>query len=183
MAVDHTGISTLQNVTGAQTALYDRTNVSASSTELTMTDFYQLLAAQLKYQDADNPMDTSQMMAQMVQTQMITALTHMTTAISDLSLVNTTSYAVSMVGKEVTIAEVDENGKYTGKEIKGTVTGVGLGTNPTVFVDGKSYAISQLMSIGETKKAETAKPEGEKPEGSEPPKTDQNTDAADAAEA
>ena len=100
MAVDNTGISTLQNVTGAQTALYDRTNVSASSTELTMTDFYQLLAAQLKYQDADNPMDTSQMMAQMVQTQMITALTHMTTAISDLSLVNTSraySYALKMV--------------------------------------------------------------------------------------
>ena len=91
MAVDNTGISTLQNVTGAQTALYDRTNVSASSTELTMTDFYQLLAAQLKYQDADNPMDTSQMMAQMVQTQMITALTHMTTAISDLSLVTSTT--------------------------------------------------------------------------------------------
>lgn len=180
MAVDNTGISTLQNVTGAQTALYDRTNVSASSTELTMTDFYQLLAAQLKYQDADNPMDTSQMMAQMVQTQMITALTHMTTAISDLSLVNTTSYAVSMVGKEVTIAEVDENGKYTGKEIKGTVTGVGLGTNPTVFVDGKSYAISQLMSIGETKKAETTQPDTETPEGADAVDSAQTADAAEA---
>ncbi len=180
MAVDNTGISTLQNVTGAQTALYDRTNVSASSTELTMTDFYQLLAAQLKYQDADNPMDTSQMMAQMVQTQMITALTHMTTAISDLSLVNTTSYAVSMVGKEVTIAEVDENGKYTGKEIKGTVTGVGLGTNPTVFVDGKSYAISQLMSIGETKKAETTQPDTETPEGADAADSAQTADAAEA---
>ena len=180
MAVDNTGISTLQNVTGAQTALYDRTNVSASSTELTMTDFYQLLAAQLKYQDADNPMDTSQMMAQMVQTQMITALTHMTTAISDLSLVNTTSYAVSMVGKEVTIAEVDEDGKYTGKEIKGTVTGVGLGTNPTVFVDGKSYAISQLMSIGETKKAETTQPDTETPEGADATDSAQTADAAEA---
>ena len=108
MAVDNTGISLFYSTPQTQSTTYNRAESSASSTELTMTDFYQLLAAQFKYQDADNPMDTSQMMAQMVQTQMISALTHMTTAINDLSLVNTTTYAVSMVGKDVTVAELDE---------------------------------------------------------------------------
>ncbi len=109
-------------------------------------------------------------MAQMVQTQMITALTHMTTgksAICHWSIPPATRSPWS--ARRSPSREVDETGKYTGKEIKERLP-AGLGTNPTIFRDGKSYAISQLMSIGETKKAETAKPEGEKPEGSEPPK-------------
>ena len=37
----------------------------------------------------------------------------------------------------------------------GTVTGVGLGTTPTIFIDGESYNLTQLMSIGSKEKAET----------------------------
>lgn len=132
------------------TTTYTRNEVSASSAALTMTDFYTLLAAQLKYQDADNPMDTSEMMAQMVQMQMITTLNEMSTAISDLSLVDTTSYAVSMIGKEATIALVDDNGYYTGEEVTGTITSVNLGTDPTVTVNGQTYSLSQMMTIGAT---------------------------------
>ena len=87
-----------------------------------MTDFYTLLAAQMKYQDADNPMDTSEMMASMVQTQMIQAISEMTT-------MQMTTYAASMIGKEVTVAEVDANGQYTGDKV-GTVTSVLLGSSP-----------------------------------------------------
>lgn len=146
MAVDNLGISLLQS--NAATALYSRGESKESSTELTMTDFYQLLAAQLKYQDADNPMDTSQMMVQMVQTQMITALNNMTTTINDLALVNTTSYAASMIGKEVTVAKLGVDGKYNGETVTGTVTSVNLGNPPSVMVDGESYHLSQLMEIG-----------------------------------
>ena len=146
MAVDNLGISLLQS--NAATALYSRGESKESSTELTMTDFYQLLAAQLKYQDADNPMDTSQMMVQMVQTQMITALNNMTTTINDLALVNTTSYAASMIGKEVTVAKLGVDGKYNGETVTGTVTSVNLGNPPSIMVDGESYNLSQLMEIG-----------------------------------
>ncbi len=115
-----------------------------------MTDFYTLLAAQLKYQDADNPMDTAEMMAQMVQTQMIQAITTMTTN-------NTTTYASSMVGKDVTVEEVDENGRKTMEITKGKVTGVVLGTDPKIFINGKEYSISQVSAIGDTNiKAEGA---------------------------
>lgn len=115
---------------------------------LSMTDFYQLLATQLQYQDADNPMDTAEMMSQLVQTQMSQTIDQMTTAISDLTTVNMFSYAASMMGKEVTVAEVDEQGNYTGKETKGLVEGVSLGSVPTITIDGKEYSLMQIMSVG-----------------------------------
>lgn len=139
---------------------YKRTEVEGTSKSLTMTDFYKLLAAQLKYQDADNPMDTSQMMAQMVQTQTVQILSQVITAVNDMSLVNSTTYAMSMVGKEVTVAKVDEDGNYTGEKVKGTVTGVGLGTPLKVYVDGEEYYLSQIMGVGDTEKAGDAGEEG-----------------------
>ena len=110
-------------------------------TSLDMSDFYELMAAQMKYQDMDNPADTSQMLTMMVQSQMIQAITNM-------SYTNTTSYAASLVGKEVTVAETDMNGSYTGDK-SGVVTGVILGDDPIILVDGKSYSLSQLMAVGE----------------------------------
>lgn len=110
---------------------------------LSINDFYKLLAAQIQYQDADNPMDTSQMMAQMVQTQMISAITQM-------SQVNTITYANSLVGKEVVMAEVDElTGQFTGEHTKGKIEGLIMGDNPIIFVNGKAYSLSQIMTIGE----------------------------------
>ncbi len=143
--------------TSSASGTVDTSNVSSPQTSLsmqatqtvTMTDFYQLLATQLQYQDADNPMDTSEMMGQLVQTQMSQMIQQMTTAVSDLTTVNLMNYASSMMGKQVTIAEVDKSGKYTGSEITGVVTGVTLGTTPSVVVNGKEYSIVQIMSVGQ----------------------------------
>ncbi|HJD45357.1 MAG TPA: hypothetical protein H9909_00805 [Candidatus Mediterraneibacter norfolkensis] len=130
---------------------------------LSMTDFYELLATQLQYQDADNPMDTSEMMDQLVQTQMSQMLDQMTSAISDLTTVNLMSYSSSMMGKEVTLAEVDSSGNYTGEETTGVVTGVTLGTTPSVIVNGKEYSIVQIMSVGQVPQ-DTEVPDTETPE-------------------
>lgn len=131
---------------------------SSPTQSMTMTDFYKLLATQLQYQDADNPMDTAEMMNQLVQTQMSQSIDQMTSAISDLTTVNMFSYASSMMGKEVTVAEVDEKGNYTGEETKGVVEGVSLGSVPTITIGGKEYSLMQIMSVGTVP---------EKPEGSE----------------
>lgn len=117
--------------------------------EITMSDFYQLLATQLQYQDADNPMDTSEMVNQMVQTQMSSAIQQMSAAVTDLTTVNLVNYASSMMGKEVTVALVDDKGNYTGEELTGVVSGVSLGTVPTVVIDGKEYVLAQIMSVGD----------------------------------
>lgn len=60
----------------------------------------------------------------------------------------TMSYAASLVGKTVTI------GEYTSasglKEIVGEVTGTGTyNGEQVVFVNGKSYALSSIMAVGE----------------------------------
>ena len=128
--------------------------------ELTMSDFYTLLATQIQYQDADNPMDTSEMVSQLVQNQMSEAITQMATAVSDLSTVNLLNYASSMMGKEVTVAEVDKDGYYTGEELKGVVSGVSLGTVPTVVIDGKEYSLVQIMGVGTVPE----KPDPEEPD-------------------
>ena len=135
MPVDGVGGST------AAQLMYNRNDVAGTSEELTMTDFYKLMAAQMQYQDPDNPMDTSELMAQMVQSKMITAIAQMTS-------ISTTTYATSMLGTEVTVAEVDEKGVGTGEYTKGKVTGVVLGDNPIIYVDGKLYSLSQIMSVG-----------------------------------
>lgn len=116
-------------------------STTSSSTGLSVSDFYKLLAAQMQYQDADNPMDTSQMMAQMVQTQMIEAITNMST-------INTITYATSMVGKDVTMAEINSSGQFTGKQTTGTVTGILMGDNPILFMGDKPYYMSQIVTVG-----------------------------------
>lgn len=151
-----TGISLMNSI-----STYDTSNTTntvfgqgsigsqALSDSLTITDFYKLLATQLQYQDADNPMDTAEMMNQLVQTQMSQSISLMTTAVNDLATVNMYSYATSMMGKTVTVAEVDENGNYTKETTTGVVTGISLGSVPVIYIDGKEYSLVQIMSIGD----------------------------------
>lgn len=160
MAIDgiNTVAASMYNTSTRQTTKTDDTDglsnqkssvpVSTANSTMDLEDFYYLLAAQLKYQDADNPMDTAEMMGTMVQTQMIQAISQMTQT-------NTTTYAASMIGKEVTVAEVDKDGMYTGDK-KGTVTGVVLGDNPLIFVDGKAYYLNQIVAVGEIPKDDAA---------------------------
>ncbi len=138
---------------------YQRTNSSAYTQELTMTDFYKLMAAEMQYQDPDNPMDTSQLMSQMVQSKMITAMAQMTST-------SVITYATSMLGKEVTVAEVDSLGRGTGEYTKGTVTGVSLaGDSPTIFIGDKEYSMSQIMSVGDVKMKDETDKDDDKTEG------------------
>lgn len=123
---------------------------------MSLSDFYKLLSAQLRYQDADNPMDTSEMMAQMVQTQMIGAITEM-------SSISSTTYAASMVGKEVSVAEIDEDGQYKGKT-EGIVTGVVLGNNPVIYIGENPYLLSQIMVVGKEPPEKVTPPDDEKPD-------------------
>lgn len=142
---------------------YSSGSSSAPSKELTSTDFLKLLAAQLQYQDMTNPMSNTEMMSTLTQmssmnatNSMVNAISTMTSSMNDVLTVNLTSYATGMMGKEVTIALVDKDGKATGEKITGVVDGISLYEgSPMVYVDGKGYPLSQVMSIGSVPKEDT----------------------------
>lgn len=118
----------------------NKVEVKKDNTSMEMTDFLMLMVSQLTNQTIDNTTDTNDMLNQMVQMSMIQALTNMTEA-------SVTTYAASLVGKEVTIGKYGSDG--TLQEMVGTVTGTGVSNGEQViFVDGESYQLKDIMAVG-----------------------------------
>lgn len=111
-----------------------------NNTDLDMTDFLKLMIVQLQSQTLDDTMDTSEMMNQMVQMQMVTAITNMTET-------NIMTYASSLVNKEVTIGII--NGNELEERVI-TVIGTGMSNGQQVIFgdDGETYALNQIMAVG-----------------------------------
>lgn len=132
-----------------------------NNTELNMEDFLQLMIVQLQNQTIDNAMDTSEMMNQLVQMQMISAITNMTET-------NVMSYASSLVGKVVTIGIPTEQGLEE-REVLVTGTGVMNGQQVIFGKDNtgkiETYGLNQIMAVGQLPPIE----ETEDPEDPEKP--------------
>ncbi|NCE66045.1 hypothetical protein D1159_16030 [Pseudoflavonifractor sp. 524-17] len=123
---------------------------SDTSPDLNMTDFLQLMVVQLQSQTIDNTADTSDMLNQLVQMQMVTALANVTDA-------SVMSYAGSLVGKEVTVLTYDGN-----KAVEKVITVTGTATSngeQVIFAGDEAYKLSDIMAIGRLPKPE----ESEKP--------------------
>ena len=121
---------------------------------LSMTDFFQLIATQLQYQDPTSPMDNNELMAQMTQMAMVQSMTSMTEAIEASTATSAQTYAGSIVGKEVTVAVIEENSygqekptgvKYAKVEYVNFTSG-----SPTFKVEGdpKEHPLSHLVGMG-----------------------------------
>ena len=151
-----------------------------SNTDLDMTDFISLMIVQMTNQGIDDSMDTSEMLNQMVQMQMITSMVNMTDAV-------TMNYAASLVGKEVTVGKLGDDGKL--QEVVVVVTGTGtMDGQQVIFVNDEYYYLNEIMAVGKLpppqeddeedgdkvedagKPGGTQKPEDtKKPEGTETP--------------
>lgn len=129
---------------GAQGITPENSTSRKNNTDLTMQDFLQLMVVQLQNQTMDNAMDTSEMMNQMVQMQMVTAMTNMTEA-------SMMGYASSLVGKVVTIGIIHGDGL---EEREVVVTGTGVMNGQQVIfgkdASGKieTYGLNQIMAVG-----------------------------------
>lgn len=139
-------------------ALETQTSAVANNSSMTMDDFWQLLAAELKYQDMTDPMSNSEMMQQLTQMSSMNTMSSLSDAISsiatvtnNLSQVTLTTYSTGLLGKEVTIAITDKEGKLS-DTITGTVTGVDLTGATSVYVGGKKYELAQIMAVGDVPK-------------------------------
>lgn len=148
---------------------YVRKDVQPNNGMLSMDDFWKLLAAQLRYQDMSNPMSNSEMMGQLTQMATMSAMDGMSTivntAMSNMAQISLSSYATTLLGREITVAEVDKEGNLTGTTT-GVVEGLSLtGSNPYIYINGKEYNLSQIMSMGKIPEKEEGGDETGKDEG------------------
>ena len=137
-----------------------------NSSFLDMDTLLKLLAAQLQNQDPMNPSSQDTYITQMSQMAMVQSITSM-------QQTSITTYAASLVGKEVTMAKYSATGDEV-TEVVGTVTGVGFFANqPVIYVDGEPFGLTQLMAVGklpakpDKPEGGTGKPEGDNNENSE----------------
>lgn len=174
-------------VTGAYTPETNDKNT------LTMTGYFQLMAAQLQNQDMMNPTDNSELMAQMTQMAMVQSMSSMTEALKTSTAVTTQTYAASLVGQEVTMAITEENsyGQETPVDVKyAKVEYVNFTSgDPTIKLEGddKIYSLTHLVGMGRVpnpyvKDVETdgSEDEGDKPV--DPPKDDDENKPVDGPE-
>lgn len=161
-----------------------------SNMDLDMMDFITLMITQMTNQGIDDTMDTSEMINQMVQMQMIQSMVNMT----DATMMN---YTASLVGKEVTVGKWTADGL---QEISGIVEATGtMDGQPVIFVNGEYYYLSEIMAVGKLpppkENEEDGKVDGsegtegtEKPtdpdgaEGADKPKDPDETEETDPAE-
>ncbi|QIB68375.1 hypothetical protein Ami103574_03165 [Aminipila butyrica] len=150
-----------------------------SNIDLQTVNWLNLLVAQLKNQDMYNQTDNAEMMNQMAQYSQIQATQSMVDMQEDLYAMNTTSYATSLLGQNVTAASIETTTDSTGKTEKlvttvGTVTGVTLFEGePVVYIGDKAFSLSQIMIVG---KVETGKETDNGGDTDTDPDTDDNKD-------
>lgn len=143
----------------AGTAANKKVNIQkkGSNTELDMTDFIQLMITQLTNQGIDESVDTSDMLNQMIQMQMVETIATLTDA-------SVMSYAASLVGQMVTVGKFDSEGKL--QEVYGQVTGTGtMNGNQVVFIDnGDYYQMNEILAVGKLPPKEEESDKVEDPE-------------------
>ncbi|MBD5144534.1 MAG: hypothetical protein HDT21_01220 [Ruminococcus sp.] len=105
-----------------------------SNSYMSFDGYLKLLVAQMQNQDFNNPMDDSEVLAQMAQYSMLEGIKNMTQQ-------SNISYASSLVGKVVTVD--DGTGSYTGTVESVTV----IKGEPYLMVDGMSYKSDKVTDI------------------------------------
>ncbi|MEA4921213.1 MAG: flagellar hook capping FlgD N-terminal domain-containing protein [Clostridiaceae bacterium] len=116
-----------------------------SSSDITINDFFKLIAAQLQNQSMYDSVDNTQFVSQLAQ---FTTLSQMT----ELTKAATSSLAVTMLGRKVSAAGTDELGRNVSAsgEVKEVRYSSGV---PYLLVDGGYYTLAEITSIEDTEKA------------------------------
>ena len=146
---------------------------------LSFTDMLGLMVTQFQNQTIDNQASTTDMMNQLVQMTTMQAMTDMTTQIKELTLANVMSYAASLVGQTVTIGVWNEETKQL-EDFEGVVEGTGTyNGQQVIFVNGKSYYLSDIMAVGKLPPKVEEKPGEGEDNNTDGTDTDNNTDGTD----
>ena len=156
---------------------YERASYTAKANDkntLTIESYFKLLSAQLAHQDMTNPMDNSEMIAQMTQMAMVQSLGTMTSNMKEEMALTKTTYLAGLIGKEVTVKLPNaENSliENSPKEKTGIIASVNLsGKEATFRIEGDStdYSLESLLQIRQagTGSSSQANPSASGPETS-----------------
>ena len=141
--------TTLSNLGIARTTGAGAVQASGAST-LNQGDFLKLMTAQMQNQDPFNPVDNTQMVAQMAQFSSLAGITEMSTtmkSISDKLNVTSTSDALAYVGKTV-LTEGDTAYGRTSGGIAGSVELDGAATGVNVTISDANGVALKTMTLG-----------------------------------
>lgn len=106
----------------------------AANSYMSFDSYLKLLVSQMQNQDFNNPMDDSEVLAQMAQYSMLEGIKNMTQQ-------SAISYATSLVGEVVTVD--DGSGAYTGMVESVTVKN----GEPWLMIDGMAYKSDKVTDI------------------------------------
>jgi flagellar basal-body rod modification protein FlgD len=121
--------------------------VTASASEIQM-DFMKLLVAQLKAQDPESPMDSSQMINQLAQLSQLQQSESLNTKFDQVLAVEESNYASSLVGKTVSFARQADTGEI--QLYSGVVQEVTTGNSTDeirLLVGNSTITLSDVVSV------------------------------------
>jgi len=109
----------------SSTTLTNGTTVSSGDKSLSMDDFFQLLSAEMEYQDPSDPTSNDQFMEEMAQFSTLEAM-------QNLESTSNYSMGTGMLGKTVAYNQttVNSSDQEVTSMVSGTVTGVDFTTDP-----------------------------------------------------
>jgi flagellar basal-body rod modification protein FlgD len=138
------GINTTAN-TAAQTA------TTSGSASLGQADFLKLMTAQLQNQDPFNPVDNTQMVAQMAQFSSVAGISEMSTTLKAIQAKlsgASANEATAYIGKTVLASGDVAYGRTTGG-LSGGVELAGKATNVTVTIKNANGEVMKTIDLGQ----------------------------------
>ncbi|MBJ6122276.1 flagellar hook assembly protein FlgD [Sphingomonas mollis] len=141
--------STLTNLGITRTSTSKVASASAS-TSLNQSDFLTLMTAQMKNQDPFNPVDNTQMVAQMAQFSSLAGISEMSTtlkAISDKLGATTASDAMGYIGKTVLTPGTTAYGR-SGGGLTGAIELGGAASGTTVTISDENGQVLNQLDLG-----------------------------------
>ncbi|HHX71894.1 MAG TPA: hypothetical protein GX701_03070 [Clostridiales bacterium] len=111
-----------------------------NGSDLSINDFFRLIAAQLENQSMYDTVDNTQFLSQLAQFTTLTQLTELKETIN-------TNLALTLLGKTVTIEDAGSNGMM--ESVSGTVEKVSYQNGvPYLYVNGKLYSMDKVSQVG-----------------------------------
>ncbi|MGI6578180.1 MAG: flagellar hook assembly protein FlgD [Eubacteriales bacterium] len=127
-----------------------------SNSTVNFDDFLNLMIAQLQNQDFTNPVDDAEYMAQLAQLSMVRQM-------QDISQSSLRSYAASLLGKVASVSRLLENGERVVDT--GYVDSISFSGDEMKFmVNGRLYAITDIVQIFDPGYIEAGEPPQDPPE-------------------